>query len=345
MAIHKLESTDAFVARDFEPEVTALGIVRAAKKILQGGAKELARSQTYQCAAFNMKIGGASAGVSALPDDRVAALKAFVSEVLPQTTVGSLMLDAGKGVEAEALAELQAADPRSDALLRQIDGIANRCHLDGLCAAAAAGVVQDLEGQRLAIENFTDCGPSLARSAAARGARITAVATAEGLASNADGFDVEALVQAHAEHGADMIGTLTNEPEPFWKILGADVDVLFAGSKMGLIDHKNAEAIQASLVVPTGSIPYTTKAAIMLERADVTVLPDFVTTAGPLFAGMPPGDDDQASIEATATSQVVALTETILGQSRSPILEACHRAESFLATWRDELPFGRPFAP
>ena len=63
MALQKLETTDAFVVRDFDDDVPALGIVRSAPKILQGGAKELARSQTYMCAVFNMKCQGASAGV------------------------------------------------------------------------------------------------------------------------------------------------------------------------------------------------------------------------------------------------------------------------------------------
>ena len=43
MKIKKLESINAFVAVDLE-DVPGRGILRAAKKILQGGAKDLARS-------------------------------------------------------------------------------------------------------------------------------------------------------------------------------------------------------------------------------------------------------------------------------------------------------------
>jgi hypothetical protein len=73
-------------------------------------------------------------------------------------------------------------------------------------------------------------------------------------------------------------------------------------------------------------------------------LPDFVTTAGGLLAGFPPDGDDQAAVEAAVTAKVQSLTESILGKDASPILEACYLAEAFLNTWRDELPFGRPFA-
>ena len=95
--------------------------------------------------------------------------------------------------------------------------------------------------------------------------------------------------------------------------------------------------------MPTGPIPYTTKGALTLERADVTVLPDFVTTAGRLIASFP-SSDDVAVVETEVTSKLTELTMSILGKDASPILEACFQAETFLKTWRDELPFGRPFA-
>lgn len=345
MGIHKLDQVEAFVARDFEPDVPAIGIVRSANKILQGGAKELARSRTYQCAAFNMKVGGASAGINAPVDERAAAIETFAAELADQVASGSLMIDAGKGVDPSALSHLADADLRNQARLRVVDGLTNRAHLTGLGAVVSAEAARPLDGARVAIEHFENAGPAVARAVAARGGKVTAIATSAGAAMNPDGFDIDALSQAHAASGAAMINDLVDEAEPFWKILGADVDVLFGGSKMGLLDHKGAANVQASLMVPTGPIPYTTKAAIVMHRNDVTVLPDFVTTAGPIFADVPADGDDQESIEAAASSALSALTSAVVGGDDMPILEACARAESFLATWRDEVPFGRPFAP
>ena len=53
MKIQKLESINAFVAVDLE-DVAGRGTVRASKKILQGGAKDLARSITYGLASLNV---------------------------------------------------------------------------------------------------------------------------------------------------------------------------------------------------------------------------------------------------------------------------------------------------
>lgn len=344
MVLMKLDSVDAFVVRDLDDELPAFGIVRSAPKILQSGAKELARSQTYQCAVFNMKCQGASAGINAAPDDRAGAVAAFVEELLPLATNGALMLDPGKGIDDAALDELFAADPRNDAHRRLVGELSNHHHLTGLGAVACAETARSLDGQRVAIENFEVAGPAIAQAVTARGARVTALSTAAGTITNADGFDVAGLTQARAAHGAGMVNEFADEPDAGWKILGADADVLFAGSKMGLISHQGAPNVQASLVVPTGPIPYTTKGALMLEAQGTTVLPDIVSTAGAMFAGMPPAGDDQDDIEQSVISLLSTLTGNVLDSEHSPILEACMRAESFMRSWRDELPFGRPFA-
>lgn len=345
MPLQKLQSTDAFVVRDFGDAVPALGIVRSAPKILQGGAKELARSQTYQCAVFNIRFQGASAGVNAPPESRAEAMAAFSDELLPAARDGELMLDPGKGVSEADLAALSEADPRDDARLRMINGLTNQQHLTGLGAVVCAETVRPLEGARIAIENFESLGPAIARAATSRGATIAAIATSVGVATSETGFDVEALCHALTADGPAMVNSFSDEPLPAWQAAGADADVLFVGSKMGAIDHRVAPNIKASLVVPTAPIPYTTKGSLVAEANGATVLPDFVTTGGALFSGMPPGASDQDALETNVSELLALMTTSILGGERSPILEACHRAESFLATWRDELPFGRPFAP
>jgi len=345
MALQKLETVDAFVVRDLDPETPAVGIVRAANKILQGGAKELARSQTYQCAVLEMKLQGASCGINAPVESREDAIAGYCAELLPAVQSGSLMIDAAKGVGDAQLASLTAADGRNQIRTSEVDGVSNRAHLGGLGAVTCAAAAKSLDGATVAIENFDATGLTVARAASAAGAKVVSISTAAGAAFNPDGFDVDALASGLAASGVELVTSLSDEELPFWRIIGADADVLFAGSKMGLIDHKNAGNVKATLVVPTGPIPYTTKGALMLERQGVTVLPDFVTTAGALLAGFPTDtDSSQAAIEADVQKRLGALTESILGKDDSPILQACYQSETFLKSWREELPFGRPFA-
>jgi len=343
MALQKLENADAFVVRDLDTEAPAIGIVRSAPKILQSGAKELARSQTYQLAALEMQYQGASSGVNADPENVEAALEAYCAELLPAVESGSLMLDPAKGVSAEQLAPLAAADGRSDVRLRDIDGITNAEHLTGVGAVACAALARPLEGARVAIENFDGVGLAIARAASEAGAKVVAISTPVGTALSPDGFDIDLLGTSLKDQGEALINIFTDENLPFWRVIGADADILFVGSKAGFVDHKNGENIKATVLVPSGPIPYTTKGALTLERRGVTVLPDFVTTAGGLLAGFPDGDD-QAALEANVTSKLTTVMQAALDGDKSPILEACFAAEAYLKSWRDELPFGRPFA-
>ena len=102
MKIQKLESINAFVAVDLEG-VPGRGILRASKKILQGGAKDLARSMTYALASLNLKETGVSAGISTPPEEKSEAIKTFFEEI--SKWENKFSFTAGLGVTSEDTAE------------------------------------------------------------------------------------------------------------------------------------------------------------------------------------------------------------------------------------------------
>jgi glutamate dehydrogenase (NAD(P)+) len=339
VTIHKLTSTDAFVAFDLDGAPSA-GIVRSAPKILQGGAKDLARSLTYAFATLEMQRGGASAGINAQPDDQGDAVAAFAAELTPMVADGTLAVDPGKGVDAVQLAELTAVDNRSELMSASRDYDSLPLHLAGLGPVLAAeAVLGGLEGKTIAVEGFADNGPALVAEAIARGASVSAIATAKGLLGG--GHDAAAIREMWTVSGAAMVG---DDADAAWKIFATEADVLFCGSKMGAINHDTAAKLNVGAVVPHSPLPYTARALAVMQRADITVVPDFVPTAAPLLVGWP-------SAQATSDSIVSAVADLIsaaLGEAGRHedglFLGACHRAEAFLGTWRDALPFGRPLA-
>jgi len=343
--IHKLTSTEGFIAIDLDDgDAPAVGIVRSAPKILQGGAKELARSLTYTFAVLEQERGGASSGVNAPPDARADALAAFVDEVRPMVEAGTFLPDAGKGVDDATLAGLRDVDPRSSIRFDDVNGVTLDAHLLGVGAAAAASAaVSDLGGKTVAIEGFGASGPALARQAVEWGATVVAVSTTKGSIHNDDGIDPAALGDAYAANGDEMLADLGEVGES-WKIFTDPVDVLFAGSKMGAINHTTAANLDVAAVVPWGPIPVTSKAFAVLRKAGAIVVPDFVSTAGPVFA-MWPGDDATAmSIETDAVATITELMNELVGHADGPLLAGCYKAEAFLQTWQESLPFGRPLA-
>lgn len=301
MTVRKLTSTNAFVVVDI-PDAPATGIVRSARKILQGGASDLARSASYSFAAFGIERGGASAGINAEGDAVSDAIAAFVEELTPSVAAGELHLDAAKGVPTEDFAPLAGAAERNEAA--------------GSVTVAAAGVASavnwalgGLEGKSVAIEGT---GPVPEAAAAA-------------------------LVGA----GATIVEVPGVAEKP-WMVWGAEADAILAGSKAGTLSHQGTSFVKAKAIVPWGPIPVTAKAFAELRKADVIVVPDFVSAAGGLLAGYL--DGDEGAVAADVAQRVESVLDEASGHDDGVLLASCYRAEAFLATWTDHKLFGRPLA-
>jgi len=296
VTIHKMSSTEAFIAFDLNGVETSVGMVRSAPKVLQGGAKELARSVTYTFALLEQRVGGASAGINAKGDGVPAAIDAFVAEAAELVGSGRFLPDAGKGVTEAQLAPLRDNDPRNSAAYDSADKLI----VTGAIAAAQAAV-DGLEGKTVRIDGPDPVADGVRVAAAAAGATV-----------------VEAVDRA---------------------------DVLFAGTKMGAVDHNAAADLELGALVPTHPIPFTTKALLMLQRSGTVVVPDFISLAGPALAAWAEGDPDLATLETRTAAYVTKQISELGGDEAGLFLGACKRAEDFLSTWQDELPFGRPLAP
>ncbi|MEM7284999.1 MAG: hypothetical protein AAF480_01495, partial [Actinomycetota bacterium] len=207
--------------------------------------------------------------------------------------------------------------------------------------AAAAGATGGLDGKKIAIEGFGPTGPALAAAAADQGARIVAVSTTKGAMMDEGGLDAAELRSAWAASGEAMVG---DDADPAWKVFGAEADVLFTGSKTGAINHETAARLAATAVVPHAALPFTARALAVMERADVTVVPDFVALAAPAVGSWPGDATDADAVIAKATGAIQAAIEETSDHADGAFLGACYRAEAFLGTWRESLPFGRPLA-
>lgn len=336
--------TTGFVLVDLDGAPRADGIVRCAKKILVDGARTLARSRTYAWALLGEQVSGASAGINTPPDQRGAAVAAFVDAVRERVSSGELSLDPGKGVSADDLAPLAEADHRSP--LRNEPAthgsLADELLATGALAAATAAL-DGLDGRRVAIEGAGDSLPALVSMLGQAGALVVAVGTASGTVADPAGLDTASLVESHREHGDGLPAALGSELAP-GEVLGVEADVLMCGSRPGLVDHEVAASLPHRLLVPIGPVPVTAKGLAVATRRDVVVLPDFLTTAGPLHAYRPSESATADELRTRANDHATALTRDLLPHAEGPLLGACYRAEDFLRTWQDDLPFGRPLA-
>ena len=117
----------------------------------------------------------------------------------------------------------------------------------------------------------------------------------------------------------------------------ADCDVLMVAGKAGVLEHDLAGTVRAKVVVPLTPVPVTARALAVLGRAGVVVVPDFLSTAGPLLAAL---DADGGDPMLRVHDSVAALAPTGTGLW----MAAVSRAEDHLHAWQAALPFGRPLA-
>lgn len=117
--------------------------------------------------------------------------------------------------------------------------------------------------------------------------------------------------------------------------IDAEADAVLVAGRVGVVDHGAAATVRATVVGPLTPVPVTAKAHAVLGRAGVRHVPDFVALSAPLLATVDPDATDPVG-------RVAALAAELAPRGTDAWREAVDRAESFLRTWRDELPFGRP---
>lgn len=180
MTTRRLTTTDGFVVVDLDDAPCAIGVIRSAPKVLVDGATWLARSQTYQFAAFGRKVSGASGAINAPVDDKAAAIAAGVAE-LASDEWSTVVLDAGRGVTAADLEALRPHDPRPAEWATQRDA-----NLVAGIVAAASRAADGLSGRTVSIERVDAIFDRLVEAFGAAGATLFEPADEEGGALHAD---------------------------------------------------------------------------------------------------------------------------------------------------------------
>lgn len=314
MPVQKLQTVDGFIVRDFA-DTTSSGVIRRGRKILQRSATDLARSATYAFAFHGIERGGASGGLNAEGDDEGPALVAFMAELLDELRDGRLELLPAKGIDGPELAEAvrNASSGGNEPGDDQEPEFDDRADLltAGVLAATTWALGGSLDGRRIFVDG--DSNDPIR----------------------------QALTAAVDAAGATIVEPAVAVDKP-WTVWATEADVLLVGSRPGAMNHQGAELLNVSAVVPWAPIPVTTKALAVMIGRSITYVPDFVSASGPLVAEHLTADGtDPASRTAGAVRE--GLNGLDVGDD--PLfITACRRAETFLASWQDKLPFGRPLA-
>jgi glutamate dehydrogenase (NAD(P)+) len=260
--------------------------------------KALSMWMTWKCALVNIPFGGAKGGVAVDPGrlsrhELERLTRRFASEIavligpdsdIPAPDVNTsgqimawimdtLSMEAGHSIPAVVTGkplDIGGSEGRPEATGRGVT----------ICAIEACRRLgMDPERSTVAVQGYGNVGSVSARLLAERGFRVVAVSDVSGGIHNPEGIDLGEL-EAHRRRTGGLAGCPGARPVSNAEVLELPVDVLVPAALENVITSRNAERVQARLVVEGANGPTTPDADDILERRGIVVVPDILANAG-----------------------------------------------------------------
>jgi glutamate dehydrogenase (NAD(P)+) len=138
---------------------------------------------------------------------------------------------------------------------------------------------KSLRDMTVAFQGFGNVGSFAAQLMAKQGAKIVAVGDHLGGVSNAEGLNVDELMQWTKEHrtvkdfpGGDAFDSV--------EVLTWDADILIPAALGDVLTKENAHDVRASIIVEAANAPTTPEADEIFQQRGITVVPDILANAG-----------------------------------------------------------------
>ena len=138
---------------------------------------------------------------------------------------------------------------------------------------------RSLKGQRVSIQGFGNVGLHTAKSLKALGCKIIAVSDVSATIIDNAGLKIDQL-EKHIVSGNLLDSYNGAKQGNRDDALIADCDILIPAAIGGVINDKNWESINASIIVEAANAPISPYADYQLTKNNVAILPDILANAG-----------------------------------------------------------------
>ena len=274
-----LKTVDAYVAFDFECPTSAGG-TRLAPDVTERETQLLARAMTYKFAALGVDIGGAKATIRAAPAEREDAIRRYCDEIRPLIEQRTFLTATDLGTVPSDFLSLPGAEEEG-LMHSEYHGMPLDAYITGLgVAVAAETTLGGLAGRTVAVEGLGKVGGATAVEMTRRGARLVAFSTIHGGVQNANGFDVNELLELRALHGDRLVEHVGSDVKPAGNLFTVEADVLVPGARIGVVDEARAGALKVRVGAPAANVPYTAGGRRVLRERKIPALADFVCNSG-----------------------------------------------------------------
>lgn len=274
------------------------GGVRFHQNVTLSEVMALSAWMSVKAAAVNLPFGGAKGGIRIDPHkysqgelERIT--RRYTSEIgdiigptkdIPAPDVNTnaqvmaWMMDTYSMNQGQTITGVVTGKPVSlGGSLGRVEATGRGVYVVACEAAREHGV--EIDGARIAIQGFGNVGSTAARLFDDAGANVVAIYDHTGIVYNANGLDINSLLNHVHEHegvaGAPNCETLT--PNEFWSL---DLDILIPAALEGQITKDNADLIKTKILVEAANGPTTPDADDIISAKGTVIVPDVVANAG-----------------------------------------------------------------
>ena len=307
--IHTFTGWRSVHSEHFEP---AKGGIRYDINASQEEVEALAALMTYKCAIIEVPYGGSKGALKINPKDWSKAeiekiTRRFAQELIKRDLIHPAQNvpapDVGTGAEemawiADEYRRIYPTDINALACVTgkpiQKGGLVGRSEATGRGVQYIikeffrherdilnAGLKGSLKDKKVVVQGLGNVGYHAAKFLQEEdGCKIVCVMEHNGAILSSDGLNIEKIKQHYSEHGTFEGCSEGNFEVSSAKCLMLKCDILIPAARENVIDENNAQQIQAKLIVEAANGPITYEADRLLNKRNITIIPDIMANAG-----------------------------------------------------------------
>ncbi|MEM0952051.1 MAG: Glu/Leu/Phe/Val dehydrogenase dimerization domain-containing protein [Cyanobacteria bacterium P01_H01_bin.74] len=274
------------------------GGIRFHPEVVLNEVRDLASAMTWKNALMCLPFGGAKGGVICNPytlsnREKEALMRGFTSKISliigPYRDIPAPDMNTNAQMMAWLMDEYGKKHGYSPAVVTgkpvELGGSLGRKEATGrgafyLLEDYYKKASRSLNGATVALQGFGNVGYHVAALLENAGAKVVALANHLGGVYCEAGLDIQALKAYEKDNAYQLAGfadssALTNEA-----LLALNVDCLIPAALGHVIHEKNADAVQARVILECANLPVTPQGEKILEDKGVVILPDVLANAG-----------------------------------------------------------------
>jgi glutamate dehydrogenase (NAD(P)+) len=264
--------------------------------------RALASWMTWKCAVVNIPFGGAKGGVicdvkKMSPSEIEKMTRRYTAEIIefigPEKDVPAPDMNTNEQtmawmMDTYSMHMRQTVNAVVTGKPVNIGGSLGRREATGrgvmvICDEALKKLGRRREDTRVIVQGFGNVGSNAARLMHEGGYKIIGIAEWDGGLYNAQGIDIDALVE-HRDRTRSIQGFAGAGAADSSELLVTDCDLLIPAATENVITTRNAAKIKAKILVEGANGPTTAAADEILAENKVFVVPDILANAGGVTA-------------------------------------------------------------